>query len=165
MESASAVSDAPSDANPSVLRESKKLCARGGCLSLISAAGGESSAGIGATSNFADGGGAFKAMAPLAVEDELAAEAGADAGESDVAAVAGAGAAESSVEAVAAEAGVGEAGLREEECGPRSSVANADAAKIANNMAHAMASFTRAPRHVSATRYLENPSRKPGSND
>jgi len=48
VESASAVSDAPSDASPSVLRESKKLCVRGGCLSLINAAGGVSSALVGA---------------------------------------------------------------------------------------------------------------------
>jgi len=40
VESASAVSDAPSVANPSVLRASKKLCVRGGVFSLISAAGG-----------------------------------------------------------------------------------------------------------------------------
>jgi hypothetical protein len=40
VESASAVSDAPSVAKPSVLRASKKLCVRGGVLSLMSAAGG-----------------------------------------------------------------------------------------------------------------------------
>jgi hypothetical protein len=48
VESASAVSDAPSVAKPSVLRASKKLCVRGGVLSLMSAAGGASSALIGA---------------------------------------------------------------------------------------------------------------------
>jgi len=40
VESASAVSDAPSVAKPRVLRASKKLCVRGGVLSLMSAAGG-----------------------------------------------------------------------------------------------------------------------------
>ena len=50
MESASAVSDAPSVAKPSALRESKKLCERGGCLSLMNAAGGAASAVVGAGS-------------------------------------------------------------------------------------------------------------------
>jgi len=40
VESASAVSDAPNVAKPRVLRASKKLCVRGGVLSLMSAAGG-----------------------------------------------------------------------------------------------------------------------------
>ena len=52
MESASAVSDAPSVAKPRVLRASKKLCVRGGVFSLMSAAGGgaiNAVAGAGAT--------------------------------------------------------------------------------------------------------------------
>lgn len=48
MESASAVSDAPSEARPRVLRASKKLCVRGGVLSLMSAVGGARSALSGA---------------------------------------------------------------------------------------------------------------------
>jgi len=54
VESASAVSDAPSVAKPSVLRASKKLCVRGGVLSLISAAGGgATNAVVGAGSTMA----------------------------------------------------------------------------------------------------------------
>lgn len=48
MESASAVSAAPRVAKPSWLRASKKLCVRGGVLSLMTAAGGVSKACIGA---------------------------------------------------------------------------------------------------------------------
>jgi hypothetical protein len=52
VERASAVSDAPRVAKPSVLRASKKLCARGGVFSLMSAAGGGATnavAGAGST--------------------------------------------------------------------------------------------------------------------
>jgi hypothetical protein len=178
VESASAVSDAPSDASPSVLRESKKLCVRGCCLSLMSAAGGASSALIGDrlvlgrefavadsatvavvgasgsavpanTLGFADAG-TLKATVLLASEEaEVAIGAGVVV--SDVAPVAATGAVESSVAAgVEAEAGVGEAGLGDEERGPRSSEANAGGPKNANKksaniMAHAMADFTRPP--------------------
>jgi len=76
--------------------------------------------------------------------------------DSDVAAGAGTGAGESSVVAgIEAEAGVGAAGLGEAGRGPRSSSANADGPKnankkIANNMAHLMASLTQSPLHASA---------------
>jgi hypothetical protein len=156
VESASAVSDAPSDASPRVLRESKKLCERGCCLSLINAAGGASSASIGARlgpgrelagegsagvvvagasggaveadrSDFDDAG-AANATAALVSEEAEDAAIGAGAVESDAEGVAG----------IEAEAGVGVAAR-----GPRSSVADADNPKNANNTAHAMASFTR----------------------
>lgn len=203
MESASAVSDAPSDASPSVLRASKKLCVRGGCLSLINAAGGAGSALVGERlvlgmafdgAGSADEGFATKSSAAVAVAGAifafealvvaaLGASGGAveadrsdfdDAGaftatvapgsEAAGEAAIGAGAVESDVEGVAgvaAEASVGEAGLGDAERGPRSSEANADSPKNANNIAHAMASLTQSPLHVSARRL----SRKPGSND
>jgi len=156
VESASAVSDAPSDASPNVLRASKKLCVRGCCLSLINAAGGAGSALVGdrlALGRELTGEGSAGVVVAEAsggaveadrsdFDDTGAANATAAlvSGEAEDAAI-GAGAVESDMEGVAgaeAEAGAGEAGR-----GPRSSVADADAPKDANNMAHAMASFTR----------------------
>lgn len=103
-------------------------------------------------------------------------DAGAGAVDSDVAAGAGTGAGESSVEAgVAAEASVGDAELGEEGLGeagrgPRSSEANADGPKnankkIANNMAHLMASLTQSPCTRARGVVSKNPARKSGSND
>ena len=188
MESASAVSDAPSDASPSVLRESKKPCVRGGCLSLMSAAGGVRSAlagarlGLGrelagadsvdersATEGFADADSADERSAAVAVAGEIVAfvvaalgasgsaaeldrsdfdDAGVASATAALVSAIGADAVESDAEGVAgveAEAGVVEAGLGEEDRGPRSSVAEADNLKSANTMAHAMANLTQSP--------------------
>lgn len=157
MESASAVSDAPSDASPSVLRASKKLCWRG-CLSLMKAAGGAGSALVGASSVLigsrlapgrtldragagagSEGERSAMVAAPGEIVTLLAAALGASGGAVEAARsdFDGAGAGESSV---VAEASVGEA-----ERDPRSSVANADGPKNANSMAHAMASLTQSP--------------------
>ena len=176
------MSDAPSDASPNVLRASKKLCVRVGCLSLINAAGGASSALVGArlvlgralvaagsvgtdsasedlaavamgmsvafvAAALGDSGNAVAANrsgcndvgtlkdSVVLASEEAEAAIGADAVESDIEGEAG----------VEVEAGVGDAGLGDEERDPRSSVADADAPKNANTMAHAMANFTSPP--------------------
>jgi hypothetical protein len=89
--------------------------------------------------DFAEAGGAFNATAAPEVDDELDDAAGVKALESDV-----------EDEPLESESGVGEAAfgetvLAEVERGPRSSVAEADGPKSANNMAHAMASLTGLP--------------------
>jgi len=89
--------------------------------------------------DFVEADGAFNATAAPKVDDELDDAAGVKALESDV-----------EDEPLEAESGVeeaefGETGLAEVERGPRSSVAEADGPKSANNMAHAMASLTGLP--------------------
>ncbi|HEY1526068.1 MAG TPA: hypothetical protein VGH51_07505 [Candidatus Angelobacter sp.] len=132
---------------PKVLRASKKLCVRGGCLSLMNAAGGADAS----ASGFANAVGALKARLAFAAEVAVAGEAAADVapafedGPASEPAVV-----ESDVEAEAV------AGA---ERGPRSSVADADGPKNANNannMAHAMADLTRAPPLARRHRSLAN---------
>jgi hypothetical protein len=111
---------------------------RAGSAGGITASVFESKAVAGAP-DFVEAGGAFNATAAPAVDDELDDAAGVNSLESDV-----------EDEPVETESGVGEAefgetGLAEVERGPRSSVAEADGPKSANNMAHAMASLTSLP--------------------
>jgi hypothetical protein len=154
VESASAVREAAKAVKPREFLASKKLCVCGGCLSLMNAAGG---AGASA-SGFADAGGALRARLAFAAEVAVAGEAApavAPAFEDGAAAVA-----PTFEDGPVDEAGapgfiedkpaVGESDVEAEavagaERGPRSSVADADGPKNANNMAHAMAIFTRAP--------------------
>lgn len=139
VESASAVSDAPSVAKPSVLRASKKLCERGGVLSLMNAAGGATNAVVGAMAEDSAGftsmaaGATSEATRALAVdEEEVAVE---DSFVEDAFAL--------EVEAGVAESEA-EAGVEAGEGRTRPSVAKADGDNNAKNMA-ATATLTSLP--------------------
>ena len=127
MESASAVSDAPSVAKPSVLRASKKLCERFGVLSLMKAAGG------GATNAVV---GAGSAMVGAMAEDSAGFT-------SEATRAFAVGAEDAAVEgsfvedafALEVEAGAAEVGVDSDEGRPRSSAAKADGPNNANSMA------------------------------